>query len=1095
MNKFKRILSGLLAAVMTVSAASMLSVGAANVTFTDVSDHWAWKDGYIPYLVEKDVLNGYQQSNGTYMFKPNGQVKRSEFIKMMDETFGLTKTTSINFKDVKTSDWFYPYFQKAAAQGYLLDYGTEANPDGYITREEAAALLVRYLDLPDYEKAPVSTFSDYNTITAKYRTYVLCAVYAGILEGYEEGGKSYFKPQKTLSRAEALTILYRAAGCIFNENATYRSGAAADENNTITKGGLSISNVRFNGRNIITEGAASGKITFYDCDINGTMVVRGGAEVTFNDCTIENLVLLGGGNVSLVSGSTAESVTIYKTTTLGIYSNTSVELLTVEDGANRSKVVGGGTLVEAVINADNFTSSLMPSDFEIGDNLTAVFDGEEFGGNSDAIQAFSVAPFATTDSSYYYLNVVSQVNGEIYYYYSNNEDAPSSSEFESNYNLSSYYGNFEVRAGKATTAKTKDAATGNKFRYVVIQLREENRRYSPLVIDNTVVADSGFSKEPYVHDRLTIKFQAATQSTLYWYYANNGGNISALEFLTEYETKTGGLSGTAKVSPSKLMSCNLNEKYVKDYDYVAFMLVTTDGAYCQPVIVAIGDNGFLREPTVTSPGEISFTPSVSGKLYYYYSKTDDLPAADDFKAEYRDASYGYSTDVTKNTEGTVSYSLDRAEDYPYMIMAICTNTNKYMIPVCVPIEYSTGFKNEPTVESDTEIYFKTETKGTLFYYYSKTSTAPDSKGFNSIYASSRYKGKLDIKNTFATCLEYEQEYAEDYPYMVIMFVGNDGTEYSPVVVKLNQAQQSGFTTTPYISGNKISFRTDADGEVWYFYTSVRNNITKKTFAASYRAEKDDNRGVVDVTSGVSNSITIDSDRAIDYPYIALAYTSDNGLTFSTPCVLDVGEAVINRMGTGLTVGTPADGTVTVTPQYSGRLYWYHTDSKDALASTSTEFKAFYGASNSGGVVWAYNGVREDISFAGYDYIVCCVVVDNSIYLQPVVIHNQTGAQSGSSSTDTTLPSYTVEDSAIIYLGSTVTGVSVQALESGTVSLVIKTGAYEQLYSETLVEADEEVSLAYPPYWGSSLGNTLGAKMYIQLVSSDGSVKYKPVEVK
>jgi len=1093
MNKFKRILSGLLAAVMTVSAASTLSIGAANVTFTDVSNHWAWKDGYIPYLVEKDVLNGYQQPNGTYMFKPNGEVKRSEFIKMMDETFGLTKTTSINFKDVKSSDWFYPYFQKAAAQGYLLDYGTEANPNGYITREEAAALLVRYLDLPDYERASAATFADYNTITAKYRTYVLCAVYAGILEGYEEGGKNYFKPQKTLSRAEALTILYRAAGCIFNENATYRSGAAADENNTITKGGLSISNVRFNGRNIITEGAASGKITFYDCDINGTMVVRGGAEVTFNDCTIENLVLLGGGNVSLVSGTTAESVTIGKTTTLGIYSNTSVELLTVENGANRSKVTGGGILVKAVINADDFISSLMPSDFEIGDNLTAIFDGEEFGGNSDAVQAFTIVPFPTTDNSFYYLNTISQVNGEIYYYYTNTEDTPSSSEFEVNYNKSSYYGNFEVRAGRATTAKTKDAATGNKFRYVVIQLREDNRRYSPIVIENVVLADSGFSKDPYVHDRLTIKFQAASYATLYWYYAKNGGNIDALEFLTEYETKDGGLSGTAKVSPNKLMSCNLNEKYVRDYDYVAFMLVTTDGAYGQPVVVAIGDNGFLREPVVTSPGEISFTPSVSGKVHYYYSKTDDLPAADDFKTEYRDASYSFSVDATKNTEGTISYSLDRAEEYPYMIMAIYTNSNKYMIPVCVPIEYSTGFKNEPTVESDTEIYFKTETKGTLMYYYSKTATAPDSKEFNTTYAASRYKGKMDVKNTFATCLEYEQEYVETYPYMVIMFVGNDGTEYSPVVVKLNQAQQSGFTTQPYISGNNISFRTDADGEVWFFYTNVKNNITKKTFAASYRAEAEARRGVVDVQASVSKSIAIDTTLAATYPYVALAYTSDDGLTFSTPCIVDVGEAILNRMGSGLTVGTPADGYVTVVPQYSGRLFWYHTSRKDSLASTSAEFKTFYSESSSGSAIWASNGRSEEISFSGYDYIVCCIVLDNGTYLKPVVIHNQSGAQSGGSVADPSLPAYTVDDSAIIKLGNTVNGVTVRALESGTVSLVIKTGSYEQRYSETPVEAGEEVTLEYPPFWGSSFGNTLGATMYIQLVNGD--TKYYPIEVK
>ena len=90
MNKFRRILSALMALIMIVGAVTV--VGAANVSFTDVSGHWAWTGGQIPYLVEKGVLNGYQQPNGTYMFKPDGEITRAEFIKILDETFGLTKT-------------------------------------------------------------------------------------------------------------------------------------------------------------------------------------------------------------------------------------------------------------------------------------------------------------------------------------------------------------------------------------------------------------------------------------------------------------------------------------------------------------------------------------------------------------------------------------------------------------------------------------------------------------------------------------------------------------------------------------------------------------------------------------------------------------------------------------------------------------------------------------------------------------------------------------------------------------------------------------------------------------------------------------------
>ena len=44
MKKFRRILSALLAVVMVLG--TVTAVGAANVSFTDVSGHWAWTGGH-----------------------------------------------------------------------------------------------------------------------------------------------------------------------------------------------------------------------------------------------------------------------------------------------------------------------------------------------------------------------------------------------------------------------------------------------------------------------------------------------------------------------------------------------------------------------------------------------------------------------------------------------------------------------------------------------------------------------------------------------------------------------------------------------------------------------------------------------------------------------------------------------------------------------------------------------------------------------------------------------------------------------------------------------------------------------------------------
>ena len=73
MRKWKSAVSAFLAGIMILSMA--VTAFAANVTFTDTSSHWA-KD-QIQYLVSKDVLNGYKQSNGTYTFQPDGTVTRA----------------------------------------------------------------------------------------------------------------------------------------------------------------------------------------------------------------------------------------------------------------------------------------------------------------------------------------------------------------------------------------------------------------------------------------------------------------------------------------------------------------------------------------------------------------------------------------------------------------------------------------------------------------------------------------------------------------------------------------------------------------------------------------------------------------------------------------------------------------------------------------------------------------------------------------------------------------------------------------------------------------------------------------------------------
>jgi len=412
MKRTKRILSLFLAVLMLVGMVPAIS--AASVTFTDVSSHWAWKDGYIPYLTEKGVINGIKQNDGTYMFKPENAVTRAQYVKMMVETFGLTDTAEIDYDNFVPDEWYYSYFEKAAAQGFLVNYGKDVNPNAAITREEAVALMVRYLEISSADKASESYFTDYNKISSWYKDAVLLAVGAGIIDGIKQSDGTYmFKPQNTLTRAQALTIIYKAAGCIFDGSTASRDKDAHSVNNTINKGSMTISGVTFSGRNIITEGADDGKITLTNCKVDGTLYVRGGADLVLNGTTAKEIVVSGGGNVTLKNNAKVEMLTLDTTAEIDMTTGCKIELINVKASAENTKITGKGDIEELTINAKGFSTAVIPTKYTVANGVTALIGTSNVEGSNAAGEAFTTAPYATSDGSKYAVNVIAGVGGTI----------------------------------------------------------------------------------------------------------------------------------------------------------------------------------------------------------------------------------------------------------------------------------------------------------------------------------------------------------------------------------------------------------------------------------------------------------------------------------------------------------------------------------------------------------------------------------------------------------------------------------------------------------------------------------------------------------
>ena len=1079
MKLIKRTLSLLLAALMLFGTA--LTASAASVTFTDVAGHWAWTNGQIPYLVSKGVLNGYAQPNGTYVFKPDGAVTRAEFIKMLDETFGLTALRAISYTDVTANAWYYPYFQKAAAQGYILDYGTSANPDGQITREEAISLLVRYLDLPADEKAPSSTFLDYSSISEQYKGYVLMAIYASLINGYEVAGGYEFRPKNTLTRAEALTILYRAAGSIFNYSAAKRDAGAPQTNNVFTKSDIIIDGVTLNDRNIVSEGVSSGSVYFKNCILNGTLYVRGAADVTLENCRGGQVIVSGGGTLSLENNTHVADIIVDASSHLYVFSGTSVDDLTVN--VPHLEINGNGTIENLTVRAAGVTSTIFPTNFDIGSGYTATLAGAPYTGKSNDVASFAVNPFLTADASNYYVNVKTNVTGRVYGFFTNSDTAPSASEFDSYYNQSGYTVNFSAEEGRWVTETAGSASAVGNFKYMALQLQKESRKFTPVVVPVAVNTTNGFLTAPYLSDSSTVTFKGNTAGTAYWFYTDDGNVLTAAAFLSVYETKEAAFKGTVSVETVSSSKIDLNTRYLENYRYVAVMVRTNAGAYCYPIVLPVGSTGFTVAPSVKTAGLISFKAGTSGDLYYYLTDEKLLPNADKFRSEYNAAKYKGNVSVRVGSTDEFRYDASNAALYPYMVISLRNSSGTYLQPVILEVNISTGFEVNPAVLSSEEIRFRTVDSGVVRYYYTASPSAPSIEEFKKNFeeVASNYYGRVYVNGISYEYITYRAQYANTRPYMAIMFTDSNDKEYAPVLVELDHSTDNGFTVTPYVSGDQVCFKTAKDGEVWYFYTTNDDPISAEDFYREYRDTAESYRFTAgSVKAGTLSSFTIDTKAYQRNSYIVIAFLADEalGYDFSYPYILDIEDSMRDSVGSGIkTYPDLTDNTVTVRAEYDGYLYYYLTDNESDLPG-ETNFERKYNAATRYDSFSVSAGDYKTFNTRGYDYAVICLEYKLN-YLTPVVIDMTKGTtysdalNDGANKIGTGLSDFG--------LSRDLKTITFTPKASGTVTLYIVRDKVRDKVSSVSCTANTEGSIELPD---SDLISVLygGSSYYLQLTS-------------
>lgn len=144
----------------TILAASLawLALAAEGATLTDIEQNWA--KGAIHRLVENGVVNGYPDRT----FRPDRDVTRGEFAKMMVAAFDLAPGSGHPFRDV-TGGWAAPYAAALEQSGIIQGFPDKTfRPKLPITHAEAVQMIVRALGAANVKGFPSSeatpTFKD-----------------------------------------------------------------------------------------------------------------------------------------------------------------------------------------------------------------------------------------------------------------------------------------------------------------------------------------------------------------------------------------------------------------------------------------------------------------------------------------------------------------------------------------------------------------------------------------------------------------------------------------------------------------------------------------------------------------------------------------------------------------------------------------------------------------------------------------------------------------------------------------------------------------------------------------------------------------------
>ena len=186
----QRMCSLFLALVLLLSLA-VPAAAAGTMPFTDVKES-DWFYSYVKTMYDNELVSGTTPTT----FSPQDTVTLGEALKFVLNAAGYTAPTTSG------KNWASGYYQLAQEKGFLNSSWSLGLNDA-INRLQIAELIVNVLGV-ERKQQTASPFTDTSDVAA------LILSDHGIFEGTtERDGKTYFYPQRNISRAEISTVICR----------------------------------------------------------------------------------------------------------------------------------------------------------------------------------------------------------------------------------------------------------------------------------------------------------------------------------------------------------------------------------------------------------------------------------------------------------------------------------------------------------------------------------------------------------------------------------------------------------------------------------------------------------------------------------------------------------------------------------------------------------------------------------------------------------------------------------------------------------------------------------------------------------------------